>query len=233
MNKFLNVNYLNYRLHHLFNFEQIISRGNFKFLINKKIIPIYNLKGLILNFNKHEIDEIKLINKYILTYNTLELGCSIGVTSLNIKNKIKKMKLISIDGNSDAIKYCKILNKLNKFDIEFMHHVIGNKNLFSTNSKNFLSSKSELNFDPKEANDSIMFIQSLIDKEDIKSLVIDIEGMEKNILQYLNLDNIRQIFIELHPMIYSLSDEKCIIDQLIQRSFALVEKVNNNYYFEK
>ena len=88
-------------------------------------------------------------------------------------------------------------------------------------------------FFPKEANNSIMFIQSLIDKEDIKSLVIDIEGMEKNILQYLNLDNIRQIFIELHPMIYSLYDEKCIIDQLVQRSFALVEKVNNNYYFEK
>ena len=179
MNKFLNLNYLNYRLHHLFNFEQIIIRGNFKFLINKKLIPIYNLKGLIVNFNKHEIDEIKLINKYILSYNTLELGCSIGVTSLNIKNKIKKMKLISIDGNSDAINYCKILNKLNNFDIEFMHHVIGNKNLFSTNSKNFLSSKSELNFDSKEANESIVFIQSLIDKEDIQSLVIDIEGMEK------------------------------------------------------
>ena len=57
--------------------------------------------------------------------------------------------------------------------------------------------------------------------------------MEKNILAYLNLNNLDQIFIELHPMIYSISDEKKIINHLSQSSFKLVENINNNYYFEK
>ena len=233
MNRILNKNYLYYRLHQLFNFKQVIKRDKFKFLIDKKIIPIYNLKGLIINFDNHEKDEIKLINKHILSNNTLELGCSIGVTSLNIKNKIKTKKLFSIDGNPGAIKYCEILNKLNNFDIEFIHHIIGQKNLFCKDDKNFLSSKSELKLEINDVNDSINFIQSIMDREAIKSLVIDIEGMEKNILAYLNLNNLDQIFIELHPMIYSISDEKKIINHLSQSSFKLVENINNNYYFEK
>ena len=62
MNRILNKNYLYYRLHQLFNFKQVINRGKFKFLIDKKIIPIYNLKGLIVNFDNHEKDEKKIIN---------------------------------------------------------------------------------------------------------------------------------------------------------------------------
>ncbi len=47
------------------------------------------------------------------------------------------------------------------------------------------------------------------------------------------LFKLKQIFNELYPMIYSISDEKRIIVQLIQKFFVLVEKLDKHYYFEK
>ena len=44
---------------------------------------------------------------------------------------------------------------------------------------------------------------------------------------------LNQISNVLYILVYPISDEKRFIDQLIQKFFALVEKFNNNFYFEK
>ena len=44
---------------------------------------------------------------------------------------------------------------------------------------------------------------------------------------------LNQISNVLYILVYPISDEKRFIDKLIQKFFALVEKFNNNFYFEK
>lgn len=83
INKF-SLNYINYRLHQLFYFRQIIKRDSFNILIDKKIIPLYNIKNFILRFHHHEHEEIKLIKKNLFPTNTLELGCSLMELSKKI-----------------------------------------------------------------------------------------------------------------------------------------------------
>ena len=85
--KKFSLNYLHYRLHQFFYFKKIIVRDNFKLIIDKKRVPLYNLKGLLIKYHNHEKDERALIQKFIEYENTLELGCSIGILSLYIKKK--------------------------------------------------------------------------------------------------------------------------------------------------
>jgi FkbM family methyltransferase len=66
-------------------------------------------------------------------------------------------------------------------------------------------------------------------------LVIDIEGSEKIILdQKPNFPkSIRLIIIELHPDIYSISNQNKIIDVIQDEGFMLSQKSSNNFLFEK
>ena len=234
INKF-SIKYLNYRLHQLFYFQQIIKRKGFNFLIDKKIIPIYNLKGLITNFDNHELEEIYLINKYLYELNTLELGCSLGVSSLNIKKKIRDKKLISIDGNKKAIEYCLQNLKLNsKYEINFIHHIIFGENNFIINDENFLSSFSKItNSSSDEIKISCDFLNNIIINKEIKCLVIDVEGLEEILLHKLNLELIELIFVELHPAIYGKNNLKKIIQILNNHNFKIVENLNINFFFKK
>ena len=226
--------YLILRFHQLFYFKQIIKRDFFNILIDKKLIPIYNLKGLIVNYDKHEIEEISLINNNLLPLNTLELGCSLGVVSLNIKRKILNKKLISIDGNLDAINYCKENLKYNpSYEIEYIHHSIGGNSNFVVDKNNFLSSRCHINeIDTINIKKSIQFVNQIINSNEINCLVIDIEGMEKFIFDNINLKNIKLIFVELHPSLYGKDCEKKILKNLLNNNFIIKEKINSNYCLE-
>jgi len=223
--------YINYRLHQFFYFKQIIIRDNFKLLIDKNNVPLYNLKGLLIKFDNHEKDERNLIEKFIEPENTLELGCSIGILSLYIKRIIKNKNLISIDANEKAIDYCKDLFKLNSLsNYEFIHHKIGGGD-FIINKKNYLSSQS--NWEKIDKNYSKNFLKDIIDKNKIKNLVIDIEGMEQFLFDFLDISQIKTIFIELHPDIYGQKNSYEIIKNLNFNNFYSTAKINNNYCFRK
>jgi FkbM family methyltransferase len=228
--KKFSLNYLHYRLHQFFYFKKIIVRDNFKLIIDKKRVPLYNLKGLLIKYHNHEKDERALIQKFIEYENTLELGCSIGILSLYIKKKIKDKKLISIDANLQAINYCKDLFKLNSLkNYKFIHHKIGGGN-FLINKKNFLSSQSSLiKTDNKY---SKKFLNDIIFHNKIKNLIIDIEGMEQFLFNFLDLSQIKLIFIELHPNIYGLKKTKEIIKELNSKKFKIISNLNNNYCFK-
>lgn len=227
--------YLIFRLHQFFYFKQVIKRDFINILIDKKLIPIYNLKGLIVNYDKHENEEIALIKKNLIPSNTLELGCSLGIVSLNIKKKILENKLVSIDGNLNAINYCKENLKYNpNYKIEYIHHAIGESSNFIVDEKNFLSSHSQLNLiDRNNLKNSIKFINQIIENNKISSLVIDIEGMEKFIFGNINLKRIHLLFVELHPSLYGKNCEKEILNILSNNNFSIKDKINSNYCLEK
>lgn len=233
-NKF-SFKYFNYRLHQLLYFKQILKRKDFNFLIDKKLAPIYNFKNLILNYDSHESEEIYLIKKNIYPLNTLELGCSLGVVSLNIKKLIKNKNLISIDGNNQAINYCKENMKYNsKFPISFFHHIIGNQIDFKVDENNFLSSRISLKKTAKiDISKSVIYIDKLIKENDIECIVVDIEGMEKIIIDKLDLSKIKLLFIELHPLFYGNIVEKDIIENILNLGFVVIDKINSNYCFKK
>lgn len=228
----LSINFITYRLHKLFYFKQIIKRDNFKFLIDKKLVPLYNLKGLIIRFQDHEKDEKKIIHKFLEPNNTLELGCSIGVLSLYIKKIILDYNLISIDANKQAIEYCKTIFELNGINnFNFIYHSIGG-NGFKVNSSNFLSSRNdysnEINLD-----NSKKLLNELIKKHKIKNLVIDIEGIEEFIFDILDLKKIEVIIIEFHPNLYISKTKDQIIAKIKSQNFFNNYKINENYCFKK
>ena len=235
INKFLqkfSQRYILYRLHQIFYFRQVLLRDNFKFIIDKKLVPLYNLKGLIIRFKNHERDERILIHKYLNPNNTLELGCSIGVLSLYIKKIIKSYKLISIDANRKAIDYCKIIFKLNNVNnFKFIHHMIGG-NAFQVDESNFLSSRND-NVKAIKLKKSKKLLNELIMKYQIKNLVIDIEGMEEFLFDIIDLGKIKIIIIELHPNLYSVKTKEKIIEKIVSEKFAIIDKINENYCFMK
>ena len=229
--KKFSTNYLYYRLHQLFYFKQIIVRDDFKLIVDKKRIPLYNLKGIIIRFDNHEKDERTLIQNYIKPENTLELGCSVGVLSLYIKRYIKNKKLISIDANKHAVIYCEDLFKLNSIkNYKFIHHQIGGGD-FVINEKNFLSSQS--NWKNLENNYSNKFLNDIIFNNDIKNLVIDIEGTEQFLFDFLDISQIKLLFIELHPDIYGIKKKEEILNKIKFNNFYIISKLNNNYCFIK
>ena len=229
--KKFSTNYLYYRLHQLFYFKQIIVRDDFKLIVDKKRIPLYNLKGIIIRFDNHEKDERTLIQNYIKPENTLELGCSVGVLSLYIKRYIKNKKLISIDANKHAVIYCEDLFKLNSIkNYKFIHHQIGGGD-FIINEKNFLSSQS--NWKNLENNYSNKFLNDIIFNNDIKNLVIDIEGTEQFLFDFLDISQIKLLFIELHPDIYGIKKKEEILNKIKFNNFYIISKLNNNYCFIK
>ena len=222
-------NYLYYRLHQIFYFKQIIVRDNFKLIVDKKKIPLYNLKGIIIRFDNHERDERTLIQNHIKPENTLELGCSVGVLSLFIKRYIKNKKLISIDANKQAVSYCEDLFKLNCItNYKFIHHKIGGGD-FVINEKNFLSSQS--NWKNLDKNYSKKFLNNIIFKNNIKNLVIDIEGMEQFLFDFLDISQIKLLFIELHPDIYGEKKNEEILNKIKFNNFYIISEINNNYCF--
>ena len=229
--KKFSTSYIIYRFHQLFYFKQIIIRDGFKFIIDKKLIPLYNLKGIITRYKNHEKDERLLIKKYLKQYNTLELGCSIGILSLYIKKIIKNKKLISIDGNNKAIEYSRKIFKINSIDnYDLINHKIGGDG-FTVDQNNFLSSRN--NKKKYEFQKSKKLLNSIIKKNNIKNLIIDIEGMEEHIFDFLELGEILFIFIEFHPDLYLRSTKKQIILKIESFNFSILSRVNENYCFYK
>lgn len=228
----VSINFIIYRLHKLFYFKQIIKRDNFKFLIDKKLVPLYNLKGLIIRFQDHEKDEKKIIHKFLEPNNTLELGCSIGVLSLYIKKIILDYNLISIDANKQAIEYCKTIFELNRIkNFNFIYHSIGG-NGFKVDSSNFLSSRNNYSNEINLEN-SNKFLNELIKRHKIKNLVIDIEGMEEFIFYILDLKKIEVIIIEFHPNLYISKTKEQLIAKIESQNFLYKYKINENYCFKK
>jgi len=226
------IRFITYRLHQIFYFKQVIIRDNFKFIIDKKLVPLYNLKGLIVRFQDHEKDERELIDKFLKPNNTLELGCSIGVLSLYIKKIIKNCNLISIDANKKAIEYCKIIFELNKINnFNFICHSIGGDG-FKVDALNFLSSRNN-NVNEINLENSKKLLNELIKKYKIKNLVIDIEGMEEFLFEILELNEINIIIIEFHPNLYISDTKDQIIAKIESKNFLNLYNVNENYYFKK
>ena len=56
--------------------------------------------------------------------------------------------------------------------------------------------------------------------------------MEQFLFNFLDLSQIKLIFIELHPDIYGLKKTKEIIKELNSKKFKIISNLNNNYCFK-
>ena len=240
---YLSFDYFFYLFNSFFNFPKIIYRNEFKIFIDRNCLPKKIRKLLFYKFSKYEKEEIKLIElaNFNKNNNILELGSSIGITSLYLKKKIGEGKLFCIEPNPHAYK-CLLKNlQLNKFNVKCYNKVANitySELYFYINNNNYLSSsiienKKSQNNDVSKIKIHSIDINEIIFKELINTLVVDIEGFELNIYKNINYKTINSIIIELHPQIYSTHLLNGILQFYLKKNFKIIHKLNYSYYLKR
>ncbi|MFN0293147.1 FkbM family methyltransferase [Pedobacter helvus] len=196
----------------------------------------------------YERSEINCIAKYLNPdLPVMELGCSIGATSMTILKTIKNKKLISVEANPLLLKNLQSTQKINNLS---NWHIInkavdysGKDHIsFAIDPGNLGSKKSETNSTDKDVLVPTVTISELLNAYKIDTnfnLVCDIEGAE---IEFILNDSktlkerCNTLIIELHDTIYSsIKYSKNEIAELIVATceMKLIHSDNKSWIFVK
>ena len=212
-------------------------------LIHTHDPEVKNKTKALLFWKMYESSEVRFVNQYINnTYDTIELGGSIGAVSVHLGKKIKGRKLISVEANQTLILIQRENLKANSIkDVEQVHAAYGSKHKkvwFTSGTENTLGKIGEAGKGNGFFVDTIS-LRKIVDTYRFKeyALVCDIEGAEIDLI--LNekevLDTCKLLIIETHKteyqgQIYEPDQMKTL---LIQMGFHLLDQHGVNFVFAK
>jgi len=163
----------------------------------------------LIYWNIYERSEIKAINKYLCPHcPVIELGASIGMTTLAICNLVKNVPVISVEANPLLINNLLKSKHLNNFiNLDIVHAAIdygGGGVQFSIDTNNLGSKKesTSTSFLVKTIKLRDIILRGHIDRF---TLISDIEGAEVDLLLSEDVEafvGCELIIIELHDIIY-------------------------------
>jgi FkbM family methyltransferase len=208
-------------------------------------------EGVILNLNDpaisenmkrqlnfaYETAEVQLAKKHLNSSDkVLEIGGGIGFMGIFLKKIIGVLDYIAVEPNYQLNAVSKKNQKLNGVDFETLNFVLGNENgdlQFNFSDDFWSSSLLPRNDTKKTERINAVTVETLLSKLsfDPNTVLIDIEGYEKDLDFNALTKKINKIIIELHPHI--IESTKCarIITQIMMSGYELIDYTDNVFYF--
>jgi hypothetical protein len=214
--------------------------GEFTFKFRGSLLPHWMRKELKKNIENYEKEERILVSKYLSKGDyVLEAGTSIGLLSGHISQIIGlDGKLVTVEPDFRLQKIAKDLN-VHMSNAEFINgglFVLKDDKNWGFIPSGWLGGRVvPLENDNEAIEIEKYYLENLIGKYSINSLVLDIEGTEKRLLERPQINsNIKTLIIELHPLIYGESVKEKILKVLSQYyKFKLKEQINDVYAFTR
>ncbi|MDF2454539.1 MAG: Protein of unknown function, putative methyltransferase [Cytophagaceae bacterium] len=212
-------------------------------LIHTHDPEVKNRTKALLFWRMYESSEIRFVNKYMdKTYDTIELGGSIGAVSVQLGKKIQGRKLISVEANKPLLDIQKQnLNANGIYGTQQVHAAYGSKKQqvwFSTGSENTLGKIAEAGKGNGFFVDTIS-LEKIVEAYQLGeyALICDIEGAEIDLLlnEQETLSKCKLLIIETHRTVYKdrVYEPEEMKALLLQMGFQLLDQHGVNFVFAK
>lgn len=183
----------------------------------------------------YERQEIGVLKKVLDQSNrVMELGAGIGLISTYCAKIVGSDKVVAYEANPSMINHIQTTYRNNKVQVKVINAILGDSNgeVEFYASDDFWVSSTKQRQNAKRVLVRTLNVNEEIDLYKPDTLIIDIEGGEKELFSVINLDYIHKILIELHPEILNDSDITSIVERLIQEGFKLsLKHSDGNVYF--
>lgn len=185
----------------------------------------------------YENSEISLLTNLISADDVvLEIGGAIGFIGLFLRKAIGVQRLVSVEPNPHTLEHLRrnyqlngmvplvIQAALSKFDGEAYLSTSG---MFWTDSLVDTTQTLPANSIPVKC----LSLDSILNSLNISftTLVIDIEGGERELSHYLLPKNINKVMIELHPSLIGSRSAYSVLENFISQGFQIQERCNDAY----
>ncbi|MBE9475549.1 MAG: FkbM family methyltransferase [Proteobacteria bacterium] len=182
----------------------------------------------------YEKDEVKGTPKFIKSDDrVIELGAGIGFISSFIHKHLNVSNILCVEADPTLCAFIKDVHKLNGITSIDVNNVVAlNGNSTGTSIKFYIRSpfwSSSLDSEQeyvRVVDVPTVQLSSLIKDFKANTLIVDIEGGERDIFKNTNLDGIDKIFLEIHTRKIKRIGIKLCFDALSQAGFAYDQQVS-------
>lgn len=183
----------------------------------------------------YEKGELKSIRKHLQPDDiVMELGAGLGFISLYCSKRIGSERVFAFEANPQLERYirrnCELNGLFPNLEICLLSEQIGKQDFFI--KEDFWSSSS---ISTKNSRPIVVPTRSLNDEiRRIKPtfLILDIEGGEYELTQFIDFQTIRKVAIELHPNILGSEKSREVLERFAKAGFKVTWKHSiKNYYW--
>jgi FkbM family methyltransferase len=160
----------------------------------------------------------------------LEVGSCIGFVAMTAARIVGAKNVLSFEPNPAAAKVARENFALNGLNVELINAAVGVTDgtldlLVSADS--WLGASGRRQFEGRNVATPMRSISGVVASFKPSVLVIDVEGMEEELLTACPLADVRALVVEVHPDVIEADGIARLGDHLRQCGFALVERLSS------